>query len=79
MLCPPFNPYATSIPVWNPSNIPWLRGLDTYKPTKNERLSVKYAEISKKYWEDVNMRAHIYRLKKARYAMNNPPLYKWFR
>jgi len=79
MLCQPFNPYATSIPVWNPSKIPWLPGLDTYKPTRNERLSANYAEISKKYWEDVNIRAHIYRLTKARYAMDHPNSMKWFR
>lgn len=63
MLCKPFDPYRP-FRIWNPSNVPWLIGLDRYKPHARELLSCKYAEISKSYWEGVNLRAHMYRKRK---------------
>jgi hypothetical protein len=61
MICKPFDPYASHIPIWNPSKIPWLPGLGRYKPHAREKTACTYAEISKKYWEEVNLRAQIYR------------------
>jgi hypothetical protein len=60
MLCKPFDPRSHRL-HFTPPSPPWLRGLDTYKPHARELVSCQYASISKKYWEQVQVRAYIYR------------------
>jgi hypothetical protein len=73
MLCKPFDPYS-HVTFRKPSP-PWLPGLDRYKPHARELLACRYAEISKNYWERVQLRAYIYRKLKNQTALNSPTPY----